>query len=91
MIACEWIRQLADRLFSCDVIDGAVTVQVKCEICKRHFAQDSYLKEHMRQHNDDRPFPCTECPMKFAYASYLERHMRTHTGNELTSSRVLAN
>nr|XP_043905767.1 zinc finger protein with KRAB and SCAN domains 3-like [Solea senegalensis] len=50
-----------------------------CNICKKCFRQKHSLMEHMRNHEDERPFSCKTCGQCFRHSSELTSHKRSHT------------
>jgi len=52
-----------------------------CPQCSQVFLVLSQLKQHMRTHNDFRPFKCVQCDKQFKQKSHLVQHVRTvHDG-----------
>lgn len=46
----------------------------ECEICSKRLSCKANYDCHMRRHNDDRPYACTQCPEKFFEHRPLKRH-----------------
>jgi len=44
------------------------------------FKAHGHLKDHLKIHNNERPYTCTVCDAKFARSSTLKIHSHTHTG-----------
>ncbi|EAT33090.2 AAEL014653-PA [Aedes aegypti] len=56
-----------------------VATKITCPLCKKQFAKAS-LRCHLRQHTDERIFPCELCPMSFTRKANLKNHMvNVHT------------
>ncbi|XP_063370737.1 zinc finger protein 37-like [Cydia amplana] len=63
-----------------------------CEICKKRFAQKSYLNRHVKSHTGSslnthirshagaKPYSCDICKKRFARKSNLNTHILSHTG-----------
>lgn len=49
-----------------------------CEICKKGFAQNCNLINHLRVHTGDKPFKCNYCEKRFTQSGNLKNHMRLH-------------
>ncbi|XP_076679111.1 uncharacterized protein LOC143374675 isoform X2 [Andrena cerasifolii] len=56
-----------------------------CPVCKKPFAKVS-LRNHIRSHTGERPFPCAKCFVSFSRRSDLNAHQKECTGS--TSSAV---
>ncbi len=50
-----------------------------CPICSRHFAIQSYLREHLKTHTKVKEFACVLCPRTFRYENALIKHQETHS------------
>lgn len=50
--------------------------KIECQICKRFFGRQS-LREHLRQHTNERLFECPAdgCPMSFTRKANLRNHV----------------
>lgn len=59
-----------------------IDFSVICDICGRRISCKSKLKQHIRTHTGDKPYPCTICPRKFSTKDLLGSHMRVHTGEK---------
>lgn len=44
------------------------------------FTQSCTLKDHLRTHNGETPFLCSECGKVFNNGSNLRQHLMRHTG-----------
>lgn len=51
-----------------------------CPTCGKTFSKRGTLRAHLRRHNDQKPFQCTECPQGFATKIELQTHTYKHTG-----------
>ncbi|KAL4786749.1 hypothetical protein BJX76DRAFT_354925 [Aspergillus varians] len=49
-----------------------------CPTCNKFFQRRTILYDHLRSHNGDRPFKCTECGKGFARDSDRKRHETIH-------------
>jgi KRAB domain-containing zinc finger protein len=53
----------------------------KCPICPKAFAQQAYLRYHIRfLHVNERPFTCNYCEKTFKTKDARDLHARIHTG-----------
>jgi hypothetical protein len=57
---------------------GSVPRVIECSICRKTFARQGHLVEHMRTHTDERPFNCAVCGRAFKRQRHVNAHMRTH-------------
>jgi uncharacterized Zn-finger protein len=50
--------------------------KIQCQVCKKFFSRQS-LREHLRQHTNERIFECTVdgCPMSFTRKANLRNHL----------------
>ena len=55
-----------------------------CTICDRIFANNQYLRDHMKVHSSVKPFVCDYegCGKPFRLGKDLIRHKRVHTGEK---------
>ncbi|XP_014459607.1 zinc finger protein 784 [Alligator mississippiensis] len=56
--------------------------QYICFACSKRFRRATDLKEHLRVHTGERPFPCSVCGKRFTQSSALATHRRVHTGEK---------
>ena len=49
-----------------------------CNLCSKRFTRGFHLRSHIRSHNGDRPFACSECGKAFARANDCKRHEKIH-------------
>lgn len=59
-------------------IDSAhlnIKYRYSCEVCGAEVAS---LSEHMKTHNDEKPFPCEKCGRQFREERMLKLHLRVH-------------
>ena len=56
----------------------------KCPVCRKDFADDDRLAQHLPVHYEEKAFRCTfpGCNKSYAKQSRLEVHLRTHTGEK---------
>ncbi|CAK9819338.1 Zinc finger protein 407 [Anthophora quadrimaculata] len=54
-----------------------------CPVCKKAFTKVS-LRNHIRSHTGERPFPCAKCLTSFARRSDLSGHQKECTGSTST-------
>lgn len=52
--------------------------RIQCPICCKELT--GHLAEHMRVHEDNRPYKCPECEMAFKQSTQLNVHRRCHSG-----------
>lgn len=55
----------------------------RCPRCRKTFAKAS-LRNHVRQHTGEKPFPCAKCSVSFSRRSDLNAHQRV-CGTPLSS------
>ncbi|XP_076180238.1 uncharacterized protein LOC143153187 [Ptiloglossa arizonensis] len=58
---------------------GKSLPKYSCPVCKRTFAKVS-LRNHIRSHTGERPFPCAKCFVSFTRRSDLNAHQKECTG-----------
>ncbi|CAD1472749.1 unnamed protein product, partial [Heterotrigona itama] len=64
---------------------GKSLAKYSCPICKKAFAKVS-LRNHIRSHTGERPFPCAKCLVAFSRRSDLNAHQKECTGSASSSS-----
>ncbi|KOX80435.1 hypothetical protein WN51_12918 [Melipona quadrifasciata] len=64
---------------------GKSLAKYSCPICKKAFAKVS-LRNHIRSHTGERPFPCAKCLVAFSRRSDLNAHQKECTGSAVASS-----
>ena len=52
----------------------------ECQQCGKRFKARGGLQQHMRIHNNDRPYACHFCAKRFTQKSHVDQHERIHTG-----------
>lgn len=55
-----------------------------CYICKKDFLYKSYLRDHMKVHNERKPFVCDVCGKAYRKKAILGRHLNVHEGRTYT-------
>uniref|UniRef100_A0A182NBD6 C2H2-type domain-containing protein n=1 Tax=Anopheles dirus TaxID=7168 RepID=A0A182NBD6_9DIPT len=70
VLAQELGRHLDDKAKSAPSGPSKIT----CPLCGRAFSKAS-LRCHLRQHTDERLFPCPDCPMAFTRKANLKTHI----------------
>lgn len=51
------------------------TYTFTCFACEYHTAKRAHIREHIRQHTGERPFPCMHCDYKARKKSNLTKHI----------------
>ncbi|KXJ74228.1 hypothetical protein RP20_CCG014107 [Aedes albopictus] len=65
--------------------------KITCPLCKKQFSKAS-LRCHLRQHTDERIFPCELCPMSFTRKANLKNHVaNVHTRKQQVNDDDSAN
>jgi hypothetical protein len=62
--------------------------QYECHVCGHKFAVSTYLKRHLRFHDDPQAFQCQICFKRFNTPSSLRRHVKTHDKNRKSHTNV---
>ena len=70
-------------IYICDEYKRHRTEKLMCQLCKKSFKTESYMKSHLLTHTGEKPHTCTFCGKKFRYKDSLKAHMRDHTGDKL--------
>ncbi|XP_049275002.1 zinc finger protein 184-like isoform X2 [Rhipicephalus sanguineus] len=53
-----------------------------CPECGKSFKLMIYLRNHLKWHSVEKPYPCLLCPSRFTHKRNLERHVGTHTSEK---------
>ena len=77
--------------------------EYECDVCKKCFKTDHYLKMHSLIHSGEKPFVCDQCNAAFNRKDKLSRHLlihepnkkykcpfKSHTGETVTVAAVVA-
>lgn len=60
---------------------GEITKGLTCKYCNVEFGGKTELNEHMaKDHQNEKPYLCSECGLRFVRNDYLVIHMRRHMG-----------
>ncbi|XP_017891859.1 zinc finger protein 845-like [Ceratina calcarata] len=70
-----------------DTVRGKSLPKYSCPVCKKAFAKGS-LRNHIRNHTGERPFPCAKCLASFSRRSDLSAHQKGCTGSATDCSSV---
>ena len=62
--------------------------QFQCNICYHTFTREWNLKNHIRTHTGERPYPCPICYRRFNMKHHLKRHLWTHRAGDLSGQSV---
>ena len=57
-------------------IHGPRVKNHKCEVCAKSFFSATYLKQHMKIHNEREKYSCTQCPKEFMWWNNLREHVK---------------
>lgn len=60
----------------------------ECRICKKHFASQQILREHIYRHSGAKPYKCHLCGNKYRQYSHLSLHRRQHNLRYLNALEV---
>lgn len=52
--------------------------QFVCSVCNKTFRRKAYLRKHMNNHTDDRPYPCQYCGKVFRSLTNRAKHVLNH-------------
>ena len=53
-----------------------------CQLCKKSFKTESYMKSHLLTHTGEKPHKCDHCGKQYRYKDSLKAHIRDHTGEK---------
>ncbi|EDO35669.1 predicted protein, partial [Nematostella vectensis] len=74
-----------DKVFSCPANlashrrpVGSSQGQFVCTVCNKTFRRKAYLRKHMNNHTDDRPYPCQYCGKVFRSLTNRAKHVLNH-------------
>jgi hypothetical protein len=62
--------------------EGKGSSDHKCPKCARYFTRGFTLREHLRRHDNIRPFSCRECSKSFVSSKDRNRHELLHSGEK---------
>ncbi|XP_032231493.2 insulinoma-associated protein 1 [Nematostella vectensis] len=57
---------------------GSSQGQFVCTVCNKTFRRKAYLRKHMNNHTDDRPYPCQYCGKVFRSLTNRAKHVLNH-------------
>lgn len=60
--------------------------RIQCPICYKELT--GHLAEHLRVHEDNRPYKCPDCEMAFKQSTQLTVHRRCHSGVRPYTCRI---
>jgi len=79
----------AEQSESFEPLDNKTTTTAKwtCPQCPKRFTRGFHLKNHVRTHNNEKPFHCRKCGKPFTRNYDRKRHEKIHSKYENTGSR----
>jgi len=55
-----------------------------CDVCGMEFDKLSKYKAHLKNHEEDKPYRCTQCSQTYIVPENLRLHLAIHDENNLT-------